>query len=107
MLGGGVGAAYGAIAGGGSLITLGAIPAGLQPGAVAGGFVLTEHAVEQAVGRGVTLQDIEEAVEGVAKGNPNPARAWDSVVRFYGANCEVRVNRITGAIVTVIKKSNK
>jgi hypothetical protein len=74
----------------------------LQPGAVVGGFILTEHAVEQALERGVTLQEIEEAVEGVAKSNPQNAR--DSVQRFYTATCEVRVNKITGAIVTVISR---
>jgi hypothetical protein len=60
--------------------------------------------VEEALKDGVTEEEIEEAVSGVAKGNPNPERAWDSVQRFYTATCEVRVNKVTGTIVTVISK---
>jgi RHS repeat-associated protein len=77
---------------------------GLRAGMVIGGYVLTTHAAEQAERFGVTEEEIEEAVEGVAKGNPNPERAWDSVQRFYTATCEVRVNKVTGTIVTVINK---
>jgi RHS repeat-associated protein len=86
---------------GASLTTL-SIPMGLQPGAVVGGFILTEHAVEQAMERGVTLSEIVEAVSGVAKSNPQ--NGWDSVQRFYTSTCEVRVNMVTGTIVTVINK---
>lgn len=62
----------------------------------------SQHAVDQAVERGVTLEEIEEAVEGVAKANPQ--NGWDSVQRFYTSTCEVRVNKVTGVIVTVINK---
>jgi RHS repeat-associated protein len=75
---------------------------GLRAGMVIGGFIMTAHAVEQAEERGVTREEIEEAVEGVAKSNP--VNGWDSVQRFYTATCEVRVNKITGTIVTVISK---
>ena len=51
---------------------------------------------------GLTAEEIEEAVSGVAKGNP--VNTWDSVVRFYTATCEVRVDRVMGTIVTVINK---
>jgi RHS repeat-associated protein len=77
---------------------------GLRAGMVIGGYVLTTHAAEQAERFGVSEEEIEEAVSGVAKGNPNPDRAWDSVQRFYTATCEVRVNKISGTIVTVINK---
>jgi RHS repeat-associated protein len=77
----------------------------LRAGVVVGGFVLTQHAVEQAEERGVTLEEIEEAVQGVAKGNPQ--NGWDSVQRFYTSSCEVRVNKITGTIVTVISKISR
>jgi hypothetical protein len=77
---------------------------GLRAGMVIGGYVLTTHAADQAEEFGVSEEEIEEAVSGVAKGNPNPDRAWDSVQRFYTATCEVRVNKITGTIVTVINK---
>jgi hypothetical protein len=76
----------------------------LRAGMTIGGYVLTQHAAEQAERFGVSAEEIEEAVSGVAKGNPNPDRAWDSVQRFYTATCEVRVNKITGTIVTVINK---
>jgi hypothetical protein len=81
------------------------IPAGMQPGAVVGGYILTEHAAEQAAERGVTLQEIKAAVEGVAKSNPQ--NGWDSVKRFYTDTCEVRVNTVTGTIVTVINKISR
>jgi hypothetical protein len=97
----GAGVAASPLIGGASLTTL-SIPFGLQPGAVVGGFVLTAHAVEQAQERGVTLGEIEEAVEDVAKSNP--LNGYDSVQRFYTSTCEVRVNKITGTIVTVISK---
>jgi RHS repeat-associated protein len=97
----GAGVAFSPVMGAGAAITLG-IPTGLTPGAVVGGFTLTAHAVEQAEARGVTLGEIEEAVEGVAKSNPQ--NGWDSVQRFYTSTCEVRVNKITGTIVTVISK---
>ena len=69
------------------------------------GYILSQHAVEQAEERGVTLSEIEDAVQGVAKGNPQ--NGWDSVVRFYTSSCEVRVNKITGVIVTVISKVSR
>jgi RHS repeat-associated protein len=78
---------------------------GLRAGMVIGGYVMTSHAVEQAEERGVTAEEIEEAVEGVAKSNPQ--NAWDSVQRFYTATCEVRVNKVTGTIVTVISKISR
>ena len=72
---------------------------------VIGGYILTAHAAEQAARWGLTAEEIEEAVSGVAKGNPvNP---WDSVVRFYTAICEVRVDRVMGTIVTVINKISR
>jgi RHS repeat-associated protein len=77
----------------------------LRAGMTIGGHVLTQHAVEQAEERGVTLSEIEEAVEGVAKGNPQ--NGWDSVQRFYTSTCEVRVNKITGTIVTIINKVSR
>jgi RHS repeat-associated protein len=78
---------------------------GLRAGMVIGGYIMTSHAVEQAEERGVTAEEIEEAVEGVAKSNPQ--NAWDSVQRFYTATCEVRVNKVTGTIVTVISKISR
>ncbi len=98
----GAGVAASPLMGAGASLTTLSIPMGLQPGSVVGGFVLTAHAVEQAEARGVTLGEIEEAVEGVAKSNP--LNGYDSVQRFYTATCEVRVNKITGTIVTVISK---
>ena len=77
----------------------------LRAGMTIGGYVLTQHAVEQAEERGVTLSEIEEAVQGVAKGNPQ--NGWDSVQRFYTSTCEVRVNKITGTIVTIINKVSR
>jgi hypothetical protein len=66
---------------------------------------MSAHAVEQAEERGVTVSEIEDAVGGVAKSNPQ--NAWDSVQRFYTSSCEVRVNKITGVIVTVISKISR
>ena len=80
---------------------------GLRAGMAIGGYVLTSHAAQEALKDGVTEEEIEEAVAGVAKGNPNPERAWDSVQRFYTATCEVRVNKVTGTIVTVIGKISR
>lgn len=77
----------------------------LRAGMTVGGYILSQHAVEQAEARGVTLSEIEEAVAGVAKGNPQ--NGWDSVQRFYTSSCEVRVNKITGVIVTVISKVSR
>jgi hypothetical protein len=74
----------------------------LRAGMTVGGYVLTQHAVEAAERDGVTLSEIEDAVGGVAKGNPN--NPWDSVQRFYTSTCEVRVNKVTGTIVTIINK---
>jgi RHS repeat-associated protein len=98
----GAGVAFSPVMGAGAALTTLGIPSGLTPGAVVGGFTLTAHAVEQAQARGVTLGEIEEAVEGVAKSNPQ--NGYDSVQRFYTSTCEVRVNKITGTIVTVISK---
>lgn len=98
----GAGVAFSPVMGAGAGLTALNIPMGLTPGAVVGGFTLTAHAVEQAQERGVTLAEIEEAVEGVAKSNPQ--NGWDSVQRYYTSTCEVRVNKITGTIVTVINK---
>jgi RHS repeat-associated protein len=77
----------------------------LRAGMTIGGYILTQHAAEQAEERGVTLSEIEEALEGVAKGNPQ--NGWDSVQRFYTSTCEVRVNKITGTIVTIINKVSR
>lgn len=96
------GAAIAPAIGASTLTSLGVIRSGLQAGAVVGGYILSQHAVDDAVERGVSLEEITEAVEGVAKGNPN--NSWDSVQRFYTATCEVRVNRVTGVIVSVINK---
>ena len=105
---GSTGTAIGAGVYGGAFFGPGAVEAGLglantmRAGMEVGGHILTTHAVEQAEERGVTLGDIEDALSGVAQGNPkNP---WDSVQRFYTSACEVRVNKITGTIVTVIGK---
>jgi RHS repeat-associated protein len=40
----------------------------LRAGMTIGGYILSQHAVEQAEERGVTLSEIEDAVQGVAKG---------------------------------------
>jgi RHS repeat-associated protein len=59
----------------------------------------TDHAISQAVARGVTKGEIAEALTHVAKGTGG------SVLRFIGQGAEVRVNQITGKIVTVIRFS--
>jgi hypothetical protein len=74
----------------------------LRAGMTIGGLIMSAHAAEQAEERGVTVSEIEDAVGGVAKSNP--LNGYDSVVRFYTSSCEVRVNKITGVIVTVISK---
>jgi RHS repeat-associated protein len=101
-IGGGLIVAAPAIGAGAATTSLGVIRAGLQAGATVGGYILSQHAVDQAVERGVPLEEIEEAVEGVAQSNAQ--NGYDSVVRFYTSTCEVRVNKITGVIVTVINK---
>lgn len=100
----GAGVAFSPVMGAGAGLTTLSLPSGLKAGAYIGAYVMSEHAAEQADRLGVTAAEIEEAVAGVAKGNLNPERAWDSVQRFYTASCEVRVNKVTGTIVTIVNK---
>jgi hypothetical protein len=102
LIGGGIAASP--LMGAGAGLTTLSLPTGLKAGAYIGAYVMSEHAAEQADRLGVTAAEIEEAVAGVAKGNPNVDRAWDSVQRFYTATCEVRVNKVTGTIVTIVNK---
>lgn len=60
---------------------------------------MTNHALSQALVRGVTRHEIAEALTHVAKGTGG------SVLKFIGNGAEVRVNQITGKIVTVIRFS--
>ena len=60
---------------------------------------MTQHALNQALVRGVTNSEIQEALTHVPKGTGG------SVLRFIGQGAEVRVNQITGRIVTVIRFS--
>jgi len=57
------------------------------------------HALNQALVRGVTSSEISEALTHVPKGTGG------SVLRFIGKAAEVRVNQVTGKIVTVIRFS--
>ncbi|MGJ5814500.1 RHS repeat domain-containing protein [Paludibaculum fermentans] len=61
---------------------------------------MTNHALSQALARGVTKQEIAEALTHVAKSTGG------SVLKFIGSRAEVRVNQITGKIVTVIRFSS-
>jgi hypothetical protein len=53
----------------------------LRAGMTIGGYVLTQHAVEQAEERGVTLSEIEEAVEGLVLGRH--AEPYNDKPRIY------------------------
>jgi RHS repeat-associated protein len=57
------------------------------------------HALSQALARGVTKAEIAEALTHV------PKLTGGSVILFIGRGAEVRVNKITGMIVTVIRFS--
>jgi hypothetical protein len=61
---------------------------------------MTNHALSQALARGVTKQEIAEALTHVAKSTGG------SVLKFIGQGAQVRVNQITGKIVTVIRFSS-
>ena len=61
---------------------------------------MTNHALSQSLARGVTKQEIAEALTHVAKSTGG------SVLKFIGQGAEVRVNQITGKIVTVIRFSS-
>jgi len=74
----------------------------IRAGMVIGGFIMSARAAEQAEERGVTVGEIDDAVGGVMKSNPKSG--YDSVSRFYTGSVEVRVNRYTGVIVTIISK---
>lgn len=60
---------------------------------------MSAHAAEQAAARGVTQKEITEALSHV----PKQEAVRGSVVRFIGQAAEMRVNRVTGTIVTVIR----
>jgi RHS repeat-associated protein len=80
---------------------------GLTPGTVfnagkgllGGEAELSAHAATQAAARGVTKAEIEDALSMV----PKQEAGRGSVFRFIGKAAEVRVNRVTGTIVTVIR----
>jgi RHS repeat-associated protein len=61
---------------------------------------MTNHALSQALARGVTNGEMAEALTHV------PKSTRGSVLRFIGQNAEVRVNQVTGKIVTVIRFSS-
>jgi|SRR5579884_3284317 len=61
---------------------------------------MTNHALSQALVRGVTKEEIGEALTHVAKSTGG------SVLSFSGEGAEVRVNQVTGKIVTVIRFSS-
>ncbi len=89
------------------LRTAGAAGGGLTPGTVfnagkgllQGEAVLSLHAAKQAAERGVTAAEIAEALSHV----PKQSAGVGSVVKFIGKAAEVRVNRVTGTIVTVFR----
>lgn len=60
---------------------------------------MSKHALNQVLVRGVTRSEIEEALTHVPKGTGG------SVLRFIGTRAEVRVNQLTGKIVTLIRFS--
>ena len=68
-------------------------------GLLGGEAELSSHAAAQAAARGVTKAEIEDALSQV----PKREAGRGSVVRFIGKAAEVRVNRVTGTIVTVIR----
>jgi hypothetical protein len=61
---------------------------------------ISNHALSQSLARSVTKQEIAEALTHVAKSTGG------SVLKFIGQGAEVRVNQITGKIVTVIRFSS-
>jgi len=97
----------GDLVGAGSRTAAEAATGGLTPGTVfnagkgllQGEAEMSAHAAEQAAARGVTQKEIAEALSHV----PKQEAGRGSVVRFIGQAAEVRVNRITGTIVTVIR----
>jgi hypothetical protein len=66
-------------------------------GLLGGEAELSSHAAAQAAARGVTKAEIEDALSMV------PARSRTRSVCFIDKAAEVRVNRVTGTIVTVIR----
>ncbi|MFI5059045.1 MAG: RHS repeat-associated core domain-containing protein [Candidatus Acidiferrales bacterium] len=68
-------------------------------GLLQGEAELSSHAAEQAVFKGLTKEEIAEALSHV----PKQEAGRGSVLRFRGQAAEVRVNRVTGTIVTVIR----
>ena len=68
-------------------------------GLLGGEAELSSHAAAQAAARGVTKAEIEDALSMV----PKQEAGRGSLLRFIGKAAEVRVNRVTGTIVTVIR----
>jgi hypothetical protein len=68
-------------------------------GLLGGEAELSSHAAAQAAARGVTKAEIEDALSQV----PKQEAGRGSVFRFIGQAAEVRVNSVTGTIVTVIR----
>jgi hypothetical protein len=68
-------------------------------GLLQGEAELSSHAAAQAALKGVTKEEIAEALSQV----PKQEAGRGSVLRFIGKAAEVRVNRVTGTIVTVIR----
>jgi RHS repeat-associated protein len=60
---------------------------------------MTQHALNEVLMRGVTNREIQEALTHVPKG------PYGSVLHFTGEFAQVRVNQITGKIVTVVRFS--
>ena len=69
-------------------------------GLLGGEAELSSHAAAQAAARGVTKEEIAEALSHV----PKQYAGDGSVIKFFGKAAEVRVNKVTGTIVTVIRK---
>jgi hypothetical protein len=70
-----------------------------EKGLLQGEAELSSHAAAQAAARGVTSDEVAEALSHV----PKQEAGRGSVLRFIGKAAEVRVNRVTGTIVTVIR----
>jgi RHS repeat-associated protein len=68
-------------------------------GLLGGEAELSSHAAAQAAARGVTKAEIEDALSMV----PKQEAGRGSVLRFIGKAAELRIHRVTGTIVTVIR----
>jgi len=97
---------------GGAAIGLGieaiqAARAGLEAGEVfnagrgllGGEAVLSDHVAQRAAQYGLSKAELADALSQV----PKQEAGRGSVIRFIGKVAEVRVNRVTGTIVTVIR----